>query len=55
MIVSVVQFITGAVEDIGERGTSLIEAALKDKPRLILLQELFNAIYFPQYEDKRYF
>jgi N-carbamoylputrescine amidase len=55
MIVSVVQFSTGTVEDIGERGISLIEAALKDKPRLILLQELFNTIYFPQYEDKRYF
>ena len=55
MIVSVVQFSTGSVEDIGERGVSLVEEALKDKPRLILLQELFNTIYFPQYEDKRYF
>ena len=55
MIISVVQFSTGSVEDIGERGASLVEEALNDKPRIILLQELFNTIYFPQYEDKRYF
>ena len=55
MIVSVVQFSTESLEQIGERGASLVNEALKDKPRLILLQELFNTIYFPQYEDKRYF
>lgn len=55
MIVSVVQFSTKSVEDIGGRGVALVEKALKDKPWLIILQELFNTIYFPQYEDKRYF
>ena len=55
MIVSVVQFSTESVEDIGGRGVALVEKALKDKPGLVILQELFNTIYFPQYEDKRYF
>jgi predicted amidohydrolase len=55
MIVSVVQYSSRSVEDIAERGLALVEKALKDKPGLILLQELFNTIYFPQYKDKRYF
>ncbi len=55
MIVSVVQFSTDGVEDIGEKGVSLVAEALKEKPGLILLQELFNTIYFPQYETKRHF
>jgi N-carbamoylputrescine amidase len=55
MIVSVVQFSTESVDDIGGRGIALVEQALKDKPELIVLQELFNTIYFPQYGEKRYF
>ena len=35
MIISVVQFSTGSVEDIGERGASLVEEALNDKPRIV--------------------
>jgi beta-ureidopropionase len=55
MIVSVIQFETGGKEVVLDKGLSLIEKALGDKPDLIVLQELFNTIYFPQYEKKEYF
>ena len=55
MIVSVIQFETGGKEVVLEKGLSLIEQAIGEKPDLIVLQELFNTIYFPQYERKEYF
>ena len=55
MIVSAVQYSTEDVKDIREKALTLIKQAMKEKPDFILLQELFNTIYFPQYEDKRYF
>jgi N-carbamoylputrescine amidase len=55
MIVSVVQYGTQGVDEIAEKGMAMIEAALDDKPGLIVLQELFNTAYFPQYKDKRHF
>lgn len=55
MIVSVVQFETGGKEVVLDKGLSLIRKALDDKPDLIVLQELFNTFYFPQYEKKQYF
>jgi N-carbamoylputrescine amidase len=55
MIISVVQFGTQGSEDIAEKAMALVETALKEKPGLVVLQELFNTTYFPQYEDKRHF
>ncbi len=55
MIISVVQFKTEGVEDIRGRGLSFIEDALKEGPDLVVLQELFTTIYFPQYKDEDYF
>jgi predicted amidohydrolase len=55
MIVSVIQFETKGKEVVLDRGLELIEKALKGKPDLIVLQELFNTLYFPQYENKEYF
>jgi N-carbamoylputrescine amidase len=55
MRISVIQFKIGDTNDIRGKGISLIRSALQDNPDLILLQELFNTIYFPQYEDPRYF
>lgn len=55
MIISVVQFKTSNTDKVKEKGLSLIEKALEDRPDLIILQELFTTIYFPQYEDDSYF
>jgi predicted amidohydrolase len=55
MIVSAIQFETGGKEVVLDKGLSLIQKALRDKPDLIVLQELFNTIYFPQHEKKEYF
>ncbi len=55
MLVSAIQFKTGNSRDIGEKGLSLIEEALKEKPDFILLHELFNTVYFPQYRGEEYF
>jgi len=55
MIVSVVQFETEQREVVTDKGLSLIRKALDEKPDLIVLQELFNTVYFPQYEKKQYF
>jgi predicted amidohydrolase len=55
MIVSVLQFATEGKEVVLDKGLRLIEKALEGKPDLIVLQELFNTVYFPQYEKKEYF
>jgi len=55
MIVACVQFKTGGIDSIREKAYSLIEKALVLKPDLIVLQELFTTVYFPQYRDESYF
>lgn len=55
MLVAAIQFKTGDAKDIRDKGLSLIGEALKKKPDFILLHELFNTIYFPQYKTEDYF
>ena len=55
MIVSSIQFSTKGEIDTRGKPLSLIKQALKENPDFILLQELFNTVYFHQYEDKLYF
>jgi len=55
MIVSAIQFKTEGTRDIKEKAFGLIEDALKDNPDFIVLPELFETIYFPQYKDENYF
>jgi N-carbamoylputrescine amidase len=55
MLLAAIQFKTRGVKDIREKGLSMIEKALKRKPDFILLHELFNTIYFPQYRAEEYF
>ena len=55
MKVAVVQYSTEGCNDILGKAIGFIEESLKEKPDFILLPELFNTIYFPQYRDESYF
>ena len=37
-----------------EKTSKLIDQAMKENPDLIVLPEMFNTEYFPQYRDRKY-